>query len=355
MERNAMRMVCPLDSGYTHRYRLSERQRDMQVCPENIRSPSSIGIDTEKLSDGTVIATFSQTDTYGTPFPYGDNRIYISLTGNAKVISFENGNPIDTECNAGALSRRTFFGLARAFIKTGDKNAGMIAAAISGDRTLKTSHKVSVPAYRIALAGQTRQSSENLTVRYTTDGSTPETGSPEYTVPFDVSSGTTVKANVYYNGKAVLYMEETFGDGNGLYWGSPGEPVCKSSGLQAEYAELSNASIHNNDGDDVYGGGYVLIKSTGGSITWYQENDGSDMDARLRIRYSHNNGNSLYMEIKNNGQSTGILEFKDTGSRAGDWEYLEIPIKLYSGANNISLISHDTASPSIDELQIITH
>lgn len=317
---------------------------------------SGTGYDFEIVKDcdagDTDIVTFMTTDKTGTMFPYGDNRIYIDIPEGAEVLSFENGNPVDTTCNFRSSSRRAFFGLCRAFIRNPQGKGVLTAACINGDRSLKISDTVTVSVHRISLAtGKTKGG--RFTVRYTTDGSEPDQGSPLYEGPFRVSANTTVKALVTDRNGMELRLEETFGDGTGLYWGTPGENVCENEGLQAEYAVLDRAAVRNTSGDNVNGAGFVQFKGKGSSITWYQENDGAPMQATLRIRYSQQlDSGATVLELQNNGEFSKKLEFTDTGSADSDWEYKEVSIPLYTGANNIKLTAVSDSAPNIDEIFI---
>ena len=147
-------------------------------------------------------------------------------------------------------------------------------------------------------------------------------------------------------------MEEDFG--NGIFWGVPGAAPCKDEGSQAEYMDLSGAVVRNTSGLDVYGGGYVFFKEKGGSISWYQENDGAAYDSVLKIRYSQGRTATgvTRAELTNNGASVCIIDFKDTGSENSDWTELEVPVTLISGANNLSIKILDKSGPSIDSISL---
>ena len=125
--------------------------------------------------------------------------------------------------------------------------------------------------------------------------------------------------------------------------------------MQAESATLKNASVMTG-GNDVHGNGYVSFQSKGGSITWYQENDGSAMTATLRIRYSQEypDNPATTLEIQNNDGTVGELEFRNTGSRDSSWKYIEVPVRIVSGANYIKLTSTSGMAPNIDEIILLT-
>lgn len=144
-------------------------------------------------------------------------------------------------------------------------------------------------------------------------------------------------------------MEESFGDGKGLYWGIPGEAPCRTSGLQAEYAELKNAVVTDNDSREAHGTGYVILKPEG-SITWYQENDGAAMPMTMKIRYSSPFQGTSELDLLVNGKMLGTLKFNGSGSTAKDWKCLETVINIQSGANTIRLASRKGPAPDIDEI-----
>lgn len=324
-----------------------------EICRTSVKS-SDTGADIDIVKDCTAgeisIYTFTTIDKYGNIFPYGDNRVHVVLPYGAEMLSFENGNPVDTECNFHADSRRAFFGLCRAFIRDLGKNGTITVGCINGDRSLNMSDTASICVKDINIrTGKT--TGRKYSIRYTVDGSEPDETSAPYLSPFKVRPNTIVKATAFFNGKAVMKMQETFGGDDTIYWGTPGEEICKTKGLQAEYAKLHNASVRNSTGENVNGAGYVVMESAG-SITWYQENDGSSIDAHLRIRYSQESGNPTFVELRNNGELIRRIEFTDTGSTDRNWEYIVIPVTIYSGANYIELKVITEQSPSIDEIEI---
>ena len=327
-----------------------------EVCRSSVQT-SRYGADFKMAKDQTAgdisILSFKTTDMHGNFYPYGDNRLFVRLPENAEMLSFENGNPIDTECNFRASSRRAFFGLCRAFIRSSTGKGAVIAGCINGDRSLKMSDTISIDIKTLDLkTGKTRP--VKYEIRYTTDGSEPDMNSTTYTAPFKIRKGMTVKAAAFRRDSIILRMEESFGDNTCLYWGKPGEEVCKNEGLQAEYAVLHKATVNNN-GENVNGGGYVSLKKPGSSITWYQENDGAPMTATVKIRYSQkseSNTPTTTMLLQNNDETICILEFQDTGSKDMDWQYIEAEIPLTNGANYIRLSATSSESPNIDEIII---
>lgn len=328
-----------------------------EICRTSVRSASAgtgMQICMDRINDDTSIFTFRTVDKDGNLFPYGDNRIWLAIPDGAEIISFENGNPVDTECNFHAGSRRAFFGLCRAFMKNPSGKGTLTAGCICGDRSLKVSDTVTISVMDMNLKTG-RKVKARHTIRYTVDGSEPDMDSKIYDGPFRVSKNTTVKAYVFDGKDIVLKLEEAFGGEDCLYWGKPGDGKAGDAGMQAESATLKNASVMTG-GNDVHGNGYVSFQSKGGSITWYQENDGSAMTATLRIRYSQEypDNPATTLEIQNNDGTVGELEFRNTGSRDSSWKYIEVPVRIVSGANYIKLTSTSGMAPNIDEIILLT-
>lgn len=325
-------------------------------------APVGIDIDIENKNlkadcQDISIISISQKDDKGVLYPYGENRIHAYIEGDARILSFENGNPVDTETNFNAKSRRCFFGLNRIFIQsTGYDETSPVflsLSCISGDKKLWASNKVSIIYKNISLRGNKPEN--KVEIYYTTDGRKPDRNSTKYVAPFELKEPATVKAVVFINGKDAIYMQESFGPNEGLYWGTPGEPACKFNGDQAESANLTECIKTKKDGEGYYGDGFVIPKAGKGSITWYQENDGGKFNANISIRYSQKCSSTYsYMELYNNGKLLEKVKFSDTGSIGGHWREMTVPVTIYSGANNITLksVSKD-ASPSIDQITII--
>lgn len=323
-------------------------------------SPSDIMIDVENPclkadKENISIISIKQTDDNGTLYPYGENRIYTNIQGGAKILSFESGSPVDDETNYNANSKKCFFGLNRIFVQSTDeentKPVTMLIGTICGDKKLMLSDKVSIIVKEVVLRGKTNDN--NIKVYYTTDGTEPTTTSKLYVEPFAISMGTTVKAVVYNGNKKLMEMNERFSEDEGLYWGVPGEAACDFSGEQAEYAKLQKSTIRRNSGEGYYAEGYVIPKPKAGTILWYQENDGGEMNCKISFRYSQQFGKISKMELYNNGTLCTTINFVDTGSNNSNWKEIEVPITIFSGANNILLKSISETAPNIDQMTII--
>ena len=311
--------------------------------------------DTDDLKadgDDVAIVTFEQQDAQGVMYPYGENRIYTKLFGDAYVLSMENGSPVDTECNFNADSKRAFFGLLRAFIKSkgDDGDISLFSGLISGDKALTLSNLISIDTKEIALRG--KLSKRNIKIYYTTDSTEPSRQSMEYTRPFTIKIGTTIRAKVYDGDNELLSMTELFAENEGLYWGDGKVNVDMTIGEQAEEAKLFKAKVVKK-GKAYKGKGFVSIVEKGGSISWYQENDGSNEVKRMYIRYAQqlDSHSEIEMELRNNEKLIKIIRFKNTGDVNSTWVELPVNLKIHSGANNIQLISITDKAPCIDQIR----
>ncbi len=305
-----------------------------------------------------AIVTIEQQDAEGTLYPYGENRVYAKIYGAARLLSFENGSPVDIENNYEAESKCNFMGLGRMFIEStanskSSEPTSVVVASILGDKKLMLSNQVSIDVKEFSLDGTA--SARKFEIHYTTDGSAPTKSSALYTSPFEIELGTTVRAVVYSADTQLFAMKESFAQDQGLYWGVAGEKVCAFDGLQAEEAILHAASKSKKTGDGYYANGYVLLRGKESSVTFYQENDGVDYNATIHIRYSQQtpSGAATKMELFNNDTSLGIVEMVNTGSETSHWQEVQHPIVIGSGANNIKLIALDDATPTLDQIRIV--
>ena len=92
--------------------------------------PARLGLDVERRADGLRILTARVTDDAGTLAPYADNRVYVALPEEARLLAHESGSPVDTDNNVTLGSRRAFMGLTRSFVEV--KNADATIAAMVG-------------------------------------------------------------------------------------------------------------------------------------------------------------------------------------------------------------------------------
>lgn len=270
------------------------------------------------------------------------------------MLSFESGNPVDVETNFNATSKSCFFGLNRMFIQSTDDDASkpvsVYVGAICGDKKLMTSDRVSISVERVSLRGNDGNS--DFKIYYTTDGSAPTVNSNLYAGAFKVNLGATVKAAVYDGDTKVLDMQERFAEDEGLYWGTPGEPVCNFKGDQAEYAELEYCT-KDIQVKGYEATGYVVPEPNKGSITWDFENTSGKDEAVLHIRF-HQNGKNTFsdMDLYMSGNKVNTVRFNNDGNNP-KWDVVKVPVKIVPGTNYIKLKSVTDTVPFIDEIQVI--
>jgi len=299
--------------------------------------------------DNTAIITTAITDSLGVIYPYGENNIYYHING-GRIITLENGDPVDTTKNVGVNHRRAFMGLTRTFIKW-DKDAkylSITAGAILGEKRQLTTDKVYIDVKQMAVFGNLKKF--QYQVFYTIDGTTPTRESIIYNDAFCVKEGTTVKAIVTKDKKTILNMQETFDKDHGLYWS---EKTGNSNnngnikGLRAVDSDFSGASIKINNGIK-----YLDFNNNEGKIIWYQENDGSAGSFNLEVSYASYDKKSMRpMELIINNKKVAILNFKFTNSRNSDWKQINTKQHLEAGANYIELSSTGQSAPNILMLQ----
>lgn len=298
--------------------------------------------------EDVAVVSISECDSKGVMYPYGENRVYTNLSGAARILSFESGNPVDNDPNFLGSSRRCFFGLNRLFIqstdKDGSKPVSIMLGSIIGDKQLKLSDMVSIDVKQIALRGDVKPA--NIKIYYTTNGKRPNLYSNEYTGAFKVKYGDTVKAVVYSGDKLMLEMSEQFPSKETLYWGNAGETSFDHIGDQAEFAKLDKAEI-KKDIKDYNSNGYVVPSPKKGSITWYQENDGGDMKCIMKVRYNYSGNSDYKMALYNNCKFIDNVTFKNS---KGKWIEVETPVTIHTGANNVKLTSLSDNEIAIDQI-----
>ncbi len=358
--RKAEEMQCewlvPWEPGVIEAVGYRDGKEVLRASQRSAGAPAALQVSADSPgfpADGRAIArvTVAQIDAAGTFYPYGENRVAFRVEGPAKLISLENGNPVDLEPNWGVDSRRTFYGLTRAFLQStrADGAVTVVAGAINGERRQLTSNRVTIDARRVALRGPAPADAA-FVIRYTLDGSVPTPASPRYTAAFAVPLGVTVKALVLENGRELLRLEESFAADVGLHWLAPGEPrEAPEAGLQAETARHENANIRRKYLGYI-GGGYLQVNE-GGWVEWYQENDGGRGSFRLRFRQTHTpEGPKAPSAILVNGEPIGELPVP--GGEPGSWQTFEINATLANGANRIRVVAPAGGDLSLDELLV---
>lgn len=350
--------MIPFEAGEIVAVAYKDGEEIARMSQQTASQPTSLAISSNKTdlqndNNSVAVVTIDQIDADGTLYPYGENRIYVALSDNARMISMESGNPIDTETCVGAESKRAFFGRLRAFVMaTRDEgDIVMTTGVISGDKALKISDEVTIDIQEILLRGDATQ--EEYTVYYTTDGAPPTPKSTKYTTPFRVTAGDTVRAVVYRGAEMLFEMEERFGCreliGEGLYWGIPGESVEHMEGEPASLGILEDCTIHTSPDNTEY----ITFENAGAMALWYHENDGSSRRVRVLFKYAQQvDGGSSDMLLVVNDKKVGVLTFKNVAN-SSKWGILVAEVDVNSGANTISLRSISAKSPCIASIQIV--
>ncbi|APY11646.1 beta-galactosidase [Seonamhaeicola sp. S2-3] len=325
------------------------------------KQPSKLNTTLKKLKaeDGfaaSYILTSESVDKHNNFYPYGENKVYYNIQGDLKKVSIENGNPIDPTSRTKTNFRSLFFGKSRLFLEEQEnaKNASIITGAILGDKALYISNKITINVEQIPVLGNPKTS--NFEIKYTVDGSDPESNGLVYSKPFKVSDGTTVKVVVKQLGKTVLTMEERFGKNEGLFWGDEHSAdmwIGRGVNIAAEDGILEGGAKISDDARRYKGSGFVRFDGKEGAVTFYQENDGEAGDYSIRFRYMHNNEGELHpMKLYVNDEYIRTLEFKPTGGWEKEWRFVPTIINLKAGANNIKIETTGESGPYIDEMFI---
>ena len=323
-------------------------------------APSQLRNSFERLNreggfDDYFIITTEGVDSNNNIYPYAENRIYYHFDDSIRLVSLENGDPVDSVNQVKSEYRKMFMGKTRAFIQSTNKpeNATVTMAVILGDKSLFKSKKITIVADRINLIGEKVDS--RLKIKYTVSGKDPLLEGENYSKPFEVTDKTTVKAVVIENGKVLLSLTETFGKEEGFFIGDE-KTVNPWKGrgyaLQAEDATFGGA-VKQTVGKDYRGEGFLDFNGNEGYVKWFQENDGDAKEYILTFRYAHNFENSKCpMTLKVNDILIKVIEFEPTGSLNADWNSITVKVPFQVGSNYIELKSTGSKSPNIDLVTI---
>ncbi len=299
--------------------------------------------------------TSNATNTQNNLYPYGENKVYYHLSKSLRLVSLENGDPVDSTNQVNANYRKLFMGKTLAVLQQKDnsQSESVVLASILGDKKLYSSTLISIYAEDLLLGSKALKS--KLQVYYTINGEDPLIAGKLYEAAFKITDGATVKAIVKQNNKVVLNMVEKFGEKEGLFWGdeNTGDP-WKNRGIafQAEDATLENAT-KQSDGRRFKGEGFITFNNKEGSVKWYQENDGSEGSFKLVFKYASNDIESKRpMTLLVNGKVIETIDFNATGTWNADWMSAEAKVWFNPGANYIELKTTGKSGPNIDELII---
>lgn len=312
-----------------------EIARDRQVT---VYAPKSLKLDIEdacltgKPEDFHII-NIAEVGKYGDLYPYGENRIYWNIEGDGEIFSAENGNPVDVETNWRAESKKAFFGLLRLFVRNkNQKNLSLYFASILGDKRLKKDDNISIDVKGIDLKGNNVDFT-SCEIFYTTDGSDPSVFGKRYESPFRMRNAGIVRAIVKINSSVVIKMEESFGDEDGIYWGTA-EDYNNMLDIQAENCKVNNGEYSTRI-KGYQSSGFIETKDNNPTVfEFYQENDGAKMQVNLIYRLIVDNPGRISIKFCNNG-NVELDEFDIKTKEVGKWIERTVKGNLNNGANNI--------------------
>lgn len=291
------------------------------------------------------IVDIAQVDRRGVIYPYGENRVHWALVGDGEVFAAENGNPVDVETVWHAASRRAFFGLLRLFVRNEDRQGvSLYAAAILGDKRLKCDDRIRIDVRGIDLEGNSL-ALPACEIRYTTDGSDPTHSGKRYAGPFRLRKGGTVRAVVRIAGAEPMLLEERFGPGEGIYWGTPGVSEAlldiQAEGCRMEHATLATAV------PGYQAGGYAAM-GRNASLAFYQENDGAETPVEMICRFVPLEPGEVCLVLSNNGVKAGEVRVPVGAGETGRWRTCRLKVVLKAGANALEVVSAGSPRIGVD-------
>ncbi len=294
--------------------------------------------------------TVSSVDKDGNFYPYGENRTYYYVSGPAYIKAADNGSPTDTESHVN-YNRNAFMGLSKVFVCPTQDEGDILftAASILGEKRQLTSDLVYIDVQQLALRGNPAK--QNFEIYYTVDGSTPTKSSLRYTAPFAVTLGTTVKAVVYEEGNEIpmFYMEESFGENEGMYWAGTGSS-SEENVFSAADAVISGDKIQKVDYG--YEGQYIDFGGAAGSAE-YTVTAPESGEYYIAVCYNNGLGSSGSYKTVNllvNGTASGSHKFYYNGTWGSFWSYRMMKVSLAEGENKIKFDSPTAAGPNLKQL-----
>ncbi len=349
--------MVPWEPGVVEAVSYRNGEEIARTSQKTVFVPEKLGIWKEESCltgkrDDLHVITIAQQSTDGTLYPYGENRVYFHLKGKAKVFSAENGNPVDVEANWNAKSKCAFGGLLRTFVRCdGDKKAVLHAGAILGDKRLKMSSEVGIDVCAIEVLSGELKSGVKYDIYYTVDGTEPFVGTIKYTKPFAVKDGMTVKAVVFLKGVELFRMEEKFGKEEGIYWSDGSESKTESRGIQAEMCE-SKGMKELAIAVGFEGKSYLSTTADRASLSFYQENDGSNQNVSFVVAFMPMTENAI-LRVFNNGKEVGKRVLKTGEQDIAKWQEVTFKIPFYSGANQIEVVVEGEPGNAIDWVDLV--
>jgi beta-galactosidase len=177
-------------------------------------TPSMIKLETKNeplKADRRDVATvtFSIRDERDELVPWAMDRVEFRLEGPARLLGYENGNPIDVTPNR-VPYRNAFYGLGRGFFAATDQDGAieLTAAGILGSRNFDNQASVAMAVQRIALRGALKPA--EFTIHYTLDGSDPTASSPRYDKPIFIAQAREVRMLLVRDGQPYLTSRAAF-------------------------------------------------------------------------------------------------------------------------------------------------
>lgn len=304
-------------------------------------------------------------DADGNFYPYGENTAFYYIDGPAYLKAVDNGSPVDTNAHYAVNERDAFMGLNRVYLQPTQDDGDIVftAASILGEKKQLTSDEVAIDVQQMVLRGDENTYLPEITVYYTTDGTTPTKDSTLYTGTFTVELETTVMAAVYADGQKILDLEETISVTEGLYW-DVGEVESVEAELDRSYAypaeegilDGTNMSIASS-GTGFNGEGYADWGNAAGTLSF----DLEDMEAGtyyVGVRYNNGalNTTTKQITISVNGVEALTNTYVNTSLNTSDdawgnsWMFATRTITLEEGDNLLSLYSAAGGAVNVDEI-----
>ena len=313
-------------------------------------------ITTGAAEDTVYVVSSQSADRNGEFYPYASNKVFYQVSDGLRIMSLENGSPVDHTNRTSSDYRAMFMGKTRAFIEPRRNGRPRVVTigSIMGDESLHLSDRVSIDVQRFDM-GASAASDGGFEIYYSVNEPISAQSRAVYAGPIRVQEGDTVYVAAVTDDTTLLEMEQRFGKGTGLFWGDKSSArmwAGKGVALHAEWATLEGAR-ENNVGRFFKGTGYADFEGQEGSLYWEHENDGDNGPYKLGIRYAHANERSnLPMLLTVNGDEIAVVKFESTGSWTHNWKVNSIEANLINGTNRIELKSVGESAPNIDQIGI---